>query len=353
MTNEPAIEIQDVTKTFATRGGTVTALHDVSLSIERGTIYGVIGHSGGGKSTLVRCVNGLERPTQGVVRVQSEDISALSREELRLRRKKIGMIFQNFNLLDNATVQKNIELALPARKLGRAKTSERVGLLLEEVGLAHRSDSYPSQLSGGQRQRVAIARAMANEPDILLCDEPTSALDPETTDSILELLRQLNETHGITIMLITHEMSVVTRICSNVAVINEGTLVERGATVDIFKQPKHAVTRGFVDSFFQTKEAAESLRSPYVTNLVSEGAWIVRFLFYGDEAYQAFISEASQKFGIQISIIYGSVRMIGSAPLGNLYVLVRGNADQLASLFQFARQSQVSCIRINQAGEEL
>mgnify|MGYP002518956002 CR=1 FL=1 len=335
------IVISHITKTFSGKGKDVVALSDVSLNIASGTIFGIIGYSGGGKSTLVRCINGLEVPESGSVIVDGDDITKLSHRQLRERRKSIGMIFQRFNLLENATARGNVALALAQRGLSKAEVKARADALLGEVGLDGKEDSYPSQLSGGQQQRVAIARALANSPSILLCDEPTSALDPETTNSILELLRDLNRRLHLTIVIITHQMNVVTKICDRTAVISEGRIVEVGDTIDLFDNPKSPVTREFVNSFFQIKEAAYSFSSDYVRQAIEQGAKMVRFLFSGSEAYQAFISQASRKYGVEISIVYGSVRMVQDLPLGNLYVLLQGPETQVCGVFDFANEQQV------------
>ncbi|PRZ16470.1 D-methionine transport system ATP-binding protein [Laceyella sediminis] len=242
------IQIKEVVKTYPARdgGSVVTALDGVTLTINRGDIFGIVGYSGAGKSTLLRLINGLEMPTKGEVIVDGKEISRLKERELRQARQKIGMIFQHFHLLWSRTVRENVAFPLEVAGLPKEQIRKRVDQLLERVGLAERADAYPSQLSGGQKQRVGIARALANEPDILLCDEATSALDPETTASILQLLKEIHREMGITLVLITHEMSVVRQICNKMAVMENGRVVETGMVSSIFSQPQQALTKQFV-----------------------------------------------------------------------------------------------------------
>lgn len=232
------IEIRDLTKTYSVKNGTVEALKGVNLAISKNDIFGVIGLSGAGKSTLVRCMNLLENPDGGQVIIDGQNLLTLSKEQLRLRRQKIGMVFQHFNLLEQQTVLENVCFPLEIRRIPRTERRKKALELLEKVGLADKANVYPSQLSGGQKQRVAIARVLANEPDILLCDEATSALDPETTKTILDLLKQIHDTMGITIVIITHEMRVIQEICSQVAVLENGTVQEFGSVQEVFENPK-------------------------------------------------------------------------------------------------------------------
>ena len=237
------IEIEHLSKTYSTSHGAIDALEDVTLSVADGEIFGVIGLSGAGKSTLVRCINLLERPTSGVVRIDGVDLMALGRKQLLEQRRSIGMIFQSFNLLEQRTVVKNVRFPLEIAHWDRAEANDRSLELLELVGLADRADAYPSQLSGGQKQRVAIARALATKPKYLLCDEATSALDPTTTQSILALLKEINQTLGVTIVVITHEMRVVQQICDRVAVIDQSRIAEIGAVRELFAHPKSDIAR--------------------------------------------------------------------------------------------------------------
>ena len=261
------IELVGVNKTFTTKDLNVEACKDVNLRIEDGDIFGIIGFSGAGKSTLVRCINLLERPTSGQVRIDGVDITKLKETELRKIRKKIGMIFQHFNLMRSRTVYQNIAYPLKGSKLTKAQIDKKVKDLLELVGLSEKLNAYPSELSGGQKQRVAIARALANDPKVLLCDEATSALDPQTTSSILKLLKEVNQKLGITIVLITHEMAVIKEICNRVAVMELGKVVETGNILDIFSHPKAQMTMDFINSTNPITKIYE---------LIDNGAEIVR-----------------------------------------------------------------------------
>lgn len=241
--NNTYITLNAICKRYIAKNGTVEALNNVSLSIPKNEIFGVIGLSGAGKSTLVRCINLLERPDAGEIIIDGENLLQLSKEELRLRRQKIGMIFQHFNLLEQQTVLSNVCFPLEIRGIPRRERQEKALELLEKVGLAEKAQCYPSQLSGGQKQRVAIARVLANDPDILLCDEATSALDPETTKTILELLKKIHDTMGITVIVITHEMKVIQEICSSVAVLENGEVQEVGTVSELFTNPKSRAAR--------------------------------------------------------------------------------------------------------------
>lgn len=252
------IVLDQVNKVYRSpKDGDVVALKDIHLKINRGEIFGIVGHSGAGKSTLLRLLNGLEKPTSGRVTVDGIAISESSERELREARKKIGMIFQHFHLLWSRTVWENVAFPLELAGKSKKEIRDKVDTLLERVGLSHRANAYPAQLSGGQKQRVGIARALANDPTVLLCDEATSALDPETTASILELLKEIHRDTGITMVVITHEMSVVKRLCQRMAVMEDGKIVEQGDVETLFRDPKHPVTRQFVESLITEKEESE------------------------------------------------------------------------------------------------
>lgn len=244
--SEPIITVEHLSKTFHAKNGMVEALQDISFSVKKGDIYGIIGLSGAGKSTLVRCLNLLEKPTAGRVIVNGQDLMSLSKGELRLERQKIGMIFQHFNLLEQRTVIDNVCLSMEIRGIPKAARQKRATELLRVVGLENKAKAYPAQLSGGQKQRVAIARVLANDPDILLCDEATSALDPQTTQTILDLLREINLRVGITMVVITHEMRVIRQICNHVVVLDEGVLKESGTVREVFENPKTSAARRLV-----------------------------------------------------------------------------------------------------------
>ena len=280
------IQIEHVSKTFQTKDGTIAALKDVSLNIEAGDIYGIIGMSGAGKSTLVRCINHIEVPTSGTVVVQDKELGDLSDKELRKQREHIGMIFQHFNLLMQKSVLDNVCFPLFIQGKTKAEARKKAYELLEIVGLRDRAKAYPSQLSGGQKQRVAIARALASDPQILLCDEATSALDPQTTSSILELLKNINQRFGITIVVITHQMAVVREICNQVAIMKDGQVVEHGRTIDIFNHPKSEVARELLQKDEGNATEPKSLKT---TDRIKNGTRI-RIVYTENSAFEPVIA---------------------------------------------------------------
>ena len=323
------IEIKDVYKTFRGKDRNVEALKGVSLEIKDGEIFGIIGYSGSGKSTLVRCINNLEKPDTGEIKINGTDISKLSGRELGARRKKIGMIFQGFNLLDQDTVFDNIALPLKYSGCKKKDIKAKVEELLELVGLSEKINSYPKELSGGQKQRVAIARALATDPEILLSDEATSALDPQTTGSILQLLKDLNKKMNITIVVITHEMDVIEEICDRVAVLDEGRIVELGDVLSVFSHPKERVTNEFVSSFFQLGKVNGLIDKGIIKDKLENGGLFARLLFTGDSANEAYISDVSIKYGISASIVFGNIEVLHGEPLGNLYVVFSGDVRSI------------------------
>ena len=270
------IELTHISKNFVSGGRTVHAVQDVSLSIGKGEIFGIIGFSGAGKSTLVRCINLLERPTSGSVTVDGKEMTALSARELRQARKKIGMIFQHFNLMPSRTVFGNVAYPLRGSGLSREQIADKVHRLLELVGIGDKAEAYPKQLSGGQKQRVAIARALANDPNVLLCDEATSALDPQTTKAILRLLKNLNEKLGITVVIITHEMVVVKEICDRVAVMEHGRVVEQGEVFNVFADPRQEITRSFIHTTSNLRKIEELIEEDSPVVQLKPGELIVR-----------------------------------------------------------------------------
>lgn len=302
------IEIKHLTKRFEVKGHTVTALNDVSLSIESGDIYGIIGMSGAGKSTLVRSINYLERPTEGQILINGTDLETLSDKELRKKRSEIGMIFQGFNLLEQKNVIDNICFPLEIAGVKRKEARERAKELLETVNLSEKEKAYPSQLSGGQKQRVAIARALATNPKILLCDEATSALDPQTTESILTLLKDINEKLGITIVVITHQMSVVTEICKKVAIIDNGQLVEEGFVDKIFESPSSDAARELI--------SGKLIR--YTPVLTLDALRKIRIVFSENSAYEPVISNAILKFNTPINILKADTKNVGGKARGEM-----------------------------------
>ncbi|MCK0472758.1 methionine ABC transporter ATP-binding protein [Halalkalibacter sp. APA_J-10(15)] len=331
------ISLKGIKKRFNTKNGPVQAVDGVDLTIEEGEIFGVIGYSGAGKSTLIRMLNMLERPTEGNVIVGERDLSTLSAKELRKARQEIGMIFQHFNLLWSRTVRENIAFPLEIAGVDRARRKERVDELIELVGLEGRGDSYPSQLSGGQKQRVGIARALANNPSVLLCDEATSALDPKTTDSILELLVDINQKLGLTIILITHEMHVIRKICHRVAVMEEGQIVEMGPVLDVFRRPQQKMTKEFVKQITEPEETVEALAS-----LASEpNSRMVQLTFVGDETESPLITELIRAFDIEVNIVQGKITKIQNGSYGTLFVSLKGEERIINDAIAFIKEKKV------------
>lgn len=310
------IELRNLNKTFHTQDGALTALDDINLTVQDGEIFGIIGLSGAGKSTLVRCMNLLERPTHGEVLVDGQDLMKLSPAGLREVRRNIGMIFQSYNLLEQRTVLRNVLYPLELTHEDRRTARTRAMQLLELVGLADRASAYPAQLSGGQKQRVAIARALATNPHYLLCDEATSALDPTTTDSILALLQTINRTLGVTVVVITHEMAVVDRICHRVAVIDNSRIVEMGAVDAIFANPRSAIARELILPHFK------------VAATVRGGAH-VRLAFNGESTYKPLVSALILETGVPVSILFADTRDIGGKTYGQILLELPGE-DRLA-----------------------
>ena len=331
------IQLEHISKSFVTASGTVHAVQDVNLQIGEGEIFGIIGFSGAGKSTLVRCINLLERPTEGRVIVDGEDLTAMDLKKLREVRKKIGMIFQHFNLMRSRTVFQNIAFPLKKSGLSKAEKEKKIESLLELVGLSDKKDAYPSQLSGGQKQRVAIARALANDPKVLLCDEATSALDPQTTQSILKLLKQVNETLGITIVLITHEMAVVKDICDRVAIMEQGRVVEEGDTVSVFSHPKEAMTKDFIDTASNLGKIHDLIAEGHSLTEIQPGEQMVLLTYSGSNAGQPLISALAEKFSVSANIIYGNIDYLKGKPLGKLVVTRSGEKEAMDQAIDYIR----------------
>lgn len=329
------IKLENVCKTFDTAAGNVHAVKDVSLEIQDGEIFGIIGFSGAGKSTLVRCINLLERPTSGRVLVDDVELTALNDKQLRDVRKKIGMIFQHFNLMRSRTVYQNIDFPLKKSSLSKAEREKKIMSLLELVGLTDKRDAYPSQLSGGQKQRVAIARALANDPKVLLCDEATSALDPQTTQSILKLLKQVNEEMGITIILITHEMAVVKDICDRVAIMEEGVVVESGDTVDVFSHPQQAITKEFIDTASNIRKIYTLIEDENELTKIGHGDKMLLLTYSGTNAGEPLISYLSKNYDIRANIIYGNIDYLKGKPLGKLVVTLSGQPDNMENAMKY------------------
>ncbi|MFP3916759.1 methionine ABC transporter ATP-binding protein [Lysinibacillus telephonicus] len=310
------LEFQNITKIYESKKKQIVGVDNVSLTINKGDIFGIVGYSGAGKSSLLRCVNLLERPTSGKVLVDGVDLTQLSSSELRIARLKIGMIFQHFYLISQKTVGENIAFALRAAKTPKNRIEQRVNELLEMVGLTDKRDVYPGQLSGGQKQRVGIARALANNPSILLCDEATSALDPKTTLSILRLLKEINEKLGITIVLITHEMDVVKEICNRMAIMQDGRVVETGEVYDIFAEPKEPLTQEFIKSVVSFDIPNEILKDVK--------GQIIKILFKGEVAGEGVISDTMQRFNVKGNFLHGTIEYIQERPLGIFIMELQG-----------------------------
>ncbi|MEK3879775.1 methionine ABC transporter ATP-binding protein [Paenibacillus sp. FSL M7-0420] len=331
------IELRNVYKTFTRKEVKIEALKGISLKVEKGDIFGVIGYSGAGKSTLIRLVNYLERPSEGQVLVDGYDLGAYSDKELRAAKKNIGMIFQHFNLLESKKVFDNVAIPLILLKKSKAEIRKRVEELLEFVGLSDKAGSYPSELSGGQKQRVGIARALASNPSILLCDEATSALDPQTTQSILQLLKRINAEYNITVMIITHEMSVIQEICNKVAVMEEGRIIEQGSVLDVFGAPKHQTTQNFVKTVIQNSMTTSVRR----TLKTEQGSRVYKLNFAGESASEPVLYEIIRSYGVKVNILFANTTEIQETTLGTIIVQLQGDPAQMEAALNYMKQHEV------------
>lgn len=331
------IRFEHVSKTFQTKNGPFDALKDVSFEIEKGDIYGVIGYSGAGKSTLIRMVNALETPTYGNVWVEGKDIGTLNQKELRNLRKGIGMIFQQFNLLESKTIYDNVAIALKLNGVSKKDIEKRVTELLNFVELSDKKYSYPGQLSGGQKQRVGIARALANNPSILLCDEATSALDPKTTDSILELLKKINEMLHITIVIITHEMNVIQKICNKVAVMDYGQVVETGSVIQVFSDPRSDIARRFVGNLIR-----DVIPEPLVESIRREtrNSRLLRIKLENTDSTEPLLWEINRRFEVETNILYSTINVIQGIVVGIMLVLFIGTDEEIEKAEQYILESK-------------
>lgn len=331
------IRFEHVSKTFQTKNGPFDALKDVSFEIEKGDIYGVIGYSGAGKSTLIRMVNALETPTSGNVWVEGKDIGTLNQKELRNLRKGIGMIFQQFNLLESKTIYDNVAIALKLNGVSKKDIEKRVTELLDFVELSDKKYSYPGQLSGGQKQRVGIARALANNPSILLCDEATSALDPKTTDSILELLKKINEMLHITIVIITHEMNVIQKICNKVAVMDYGQVVETGSVIQVFSNPQSDIARRFVGNLIR-----DVIPEPLVESIRREtrNSRLLRIKLENTDSTEPLLWEINRRFEVETNILYSTINVIQGIVVGIMLVLFTGTDEEIEKAEQYILESK-------------
>lgn len=365
------IKLENIDVTFTQGKKVVKAVRNVSVNVEDGDIYGIIGYSGAGKSTLVRTINLLQRPTSGNVEVNGVDLLKLKPNELRDARKKIGMIFQHFNLMNTLSVFDNVAFPLKKAKkplveegktavdpnaepklvkLTKKEIKEKVDSLLQLVGLEDKANSYPSQLSGGQKQRVAIARALANDPDVLLCDEATSALDPKTTYSILELLKKVNEQLGITIVIITHEMQVVKEICNKVAVMEDGEVIEQGTVLDIFTNPQRNLTKDFIDTATHINQGIETVLSHEQLLNLKDGDYLVKISFVGASTGEPLITKLSTQFQVAANILFANVEIIQETPVGTLLVGLSGEQESIENALSYIKGQGVSVEVLEEKG---
>lgn len=330
------IKLSGIEKVYDSPSGKVHALKGIDLNIARGEIYGIIGLSGAGKSTLVRCINMLERPTAGKVIVDGQDMTTLTESQLREARKSIGMIFQHFNLLSSATVYDNIAFPLKLSGTSDADIQKKVRPLLELVGLKDKANQYPSQLSGGQKQRVGIARALANNPKVLLCDEATSALDPQTTKSILALIKDINKKLALTVVVITHEMQVIKDICDKVAVISDGIIAERGSVLDVFTNPQHRITKEFI-SVLLSNELPAAFRGNEVSQDRTPGSLLLlRLIFLGDTADNPVLAKMIRTCaGLECTMLFGNLDEIHGVPFGRFIIGLSGADESIQSALKF------------------
>ncbi|SEL30113.1 methionine ABC transporter ATP-binding protein [Acinetobacter sp. DSM 11652] len=337
------IEFKNISKHYQLKGQTIHALDIINLTIPDGSIFGIIGYSGAGKSTLIRLINLLERPNQGQMIIHGQDFTALSASKLRQERANIGMIFQHFNLLQTKTVAANIEMPMKLLGWSKAERLKRLDELLEFIDLKHKRDAFPDELSGGQKQRVGIARALANHPKILLCDEATSALDPQTTKSVLALLKKINQEQGITIVMVTHEMDVIESICDFVAVMEQGKVIEHGSTLDIFSQPQHPTTKTFIQTVLQ-----QQLPINILNNLENQNHHSIYSLqFLGTSAQETVVQAAIKRFDISLNILFANMTEINGAVIGQMFVQLLGDPDIIQETISFFQQHGV---KVEQSG---
>lgn len=343
----PLVELKNVDVKFKSNHNVIHAIDHVNLTVNRQDIFGIIGYSGAGKSTLVRLINLLQRPNQGEIIVNGQNLLELNSKQLRKSRKKIGMIFQHFNLMNARTIFNNVAFALKGTQLSREQKKQRVNELLNLVGLSDKAQAYPSQLSGGQKQRVGIARALANKPNLLISDEATSALDPKTTESILNLLKDLNKKLGLTIILITHQMEAIKQICRNVAVMEQGKIIETGSIYQIFTNPRQQLTKDFINTTTHLNESINVILHQDQISYLTNEEKMFHLFYFGETTDLPLISTLYQKFEVSANILYGNIEMLQGKPIGNLIVILSGKPNMLEQALSFLKESQVKVEEIN------
>lgn len=343
----PLVELKNVDVKFKSNHKVIHAIDHVNLTVNRQDIFGIIGYSGAGKSTLVRLINLLQRPNQGEIIVNGQNLLELNSKQLRKSRKKIGMIFQHFNLMNARTIFNNVAFALKGTQLSREQKKQRVNELLNLVGLSDKAQAYPSQLSGGQKQRVGIARALANKPNLLISDEATSALDPKTTESILNLLKDLNKKLGLTIILITHQMEAIKQICRNVAVMEQGKIIETGSIYQIFTNPRQQLTKDFINTTTHLNESINVILHQDQISYLTNEEKMFHLFYFGETTDLPLISKLYQKFEVSANILYGNIEMLQGKPIGNLIVILSGKPNMLEQALSFLKESQVKVEEIN------
>ncbi|BDD39335.1 MULTISPECIES: methionine ABC transporter ATP-binding protein [Streptococcus] len=340
------IKLDNIDVTFHQKKRTIEAVKDVTIHVQQGDIYGIVGYSGAGKSTLVRVINLLQVPTAGKITIDEDviyegDRVTLTSAQLRSKRREIGMIFQHFNLMAQMTAEENVAFALKHSGLSKQEKKEKVAKLLELVGLSDRSENYPSQLSGGQKQRVAIARALANDPKILISDESTSALDPKTTKQILSLLQELNEKLGLTIVMITHEMQIVKDICNRVAVMQDGRLIEEGSVLDIFSHPKEELTQDFIKTATGIDEALVKIYQQDIVKNLPKDSLLVQLKYSGSNTDTAIVNDLYKFYQVSANILYGNIEILDHTPVGEMVVILSGDSGQLHRALEAVAEAHV------------
>jgi D-methionine transport system ATP-binding protein len=340
------IEFKNISKHYQLKGQTIRALDQINLEIPDGSIFGIIGYSGAGKSTLIRLINLLERPNEGQVIINQKDFTALDARSLRQERANIGMIFQHFNLLQTKTVAANIEMPLKLLGVSKAEREKRLNELLEFIDLKHKKDAFPDELSGGQKQRVGIARALANHPKILLCDEATSALDPQTTKSVLALLKKINKEQNITIVMVTHEMDVIETVCDYVAVMEQGKVIETGSTLEIFSQPQHPTTKNFIQTVLQQQLPVNILKN--LENQNHNSIYCLQFL--GKSAQETVVQAVIKKFDISLNILFANMTEINGTVIGQMFIQLLGDPDIIQQAIEFLEQNGV---KVEHSGDQV